>query len=93
MNVERAEFEHLDSSPIPRWVMRITIIGNGFVQAARRIVAQIGDQSVEGLTPLLDGEGLQGFLTAEPAIGDELRIGYADSPMINTGITYHPPEV
>jgi hypothetical protein len=91
MQVEHAEFEHLDPSPSPRWVMRIRIIGENFEQRAIPIVAQVGDQAVEGLMPLFEGNGVQGFLTAEPAVGDELRVGYADSPLIATGITYNRP--
>lgn len=91
MQVERAEFERLDPSPSPRWVMRIRIIGKNFEQRAVPIVAEVGDQAVEALMPLFERNGVQGFLTAEPAVGDELRVGYADAPLINTGITYNPP--
>jgi hypothetical protein len=90
MQVERAEFEFLDPTPTPTWVMRIHIIGEGFEQRAAPIVAEIGGQQVEGVMPLFEGGGVQGFLTSEPPAGAELRVGYMDAPLIDTGITYSP---
>jgi len=88
VQVESVEYKFIDT---PRWGMRITIIGRGFEQRAIPIVAQVGDQSVEALMPLLNNDGVMGFLAREPTVGDEVRVGFADGPLIDTGITYNRP--
>ncbi len=90
MQIAHVEFEFLDRTLLPRWTMRIRVVGEDFEQRAVPIVAEVGSLSVEGIMPLLDGNGVQGFLVAEPNTGDELRIGYADGSLIDTGMTYNP---
>lgn len=90
MQIERADFEFVDREALPQWTMRVRIMGEGFEQRAAPIVALVGSQAVQAIMPLLDGDGIQGFLEEEPAAGDELSIGYADGSLIGTGITYDP---
>lgn len=90
MQIERAEFEFVDKDLLPDATMRIRIIGQEMDLRAVPIVAEVGSQAVDFIVPLLDGSGVQGFLADEPAVNDALRIGYADGPLIETGITYNP---
>ena len=90
MQIEIVEYELVD---MPRWEVRITIVGEGFEQRATPIVAQVGDQAIEVLLPLFNADGVMGFLAHEPALGDELRVGFAGGPLIETGFTYKRPEV
>ncbi len=91
MNVDSAEFEFLAESAHPDWVMRITIRGEGFEEGAIPIVAEVGTVPVEALMPTYEPGGLRGFLSAEPAEGDELRIGLLDEPLEGTDISYTRP--
>lgn len=90
MHVERAEYEFVDRDALPQWTMRVRITGPGLEEGARPIMARVGSQRVQSIISLVEGEGIQGFLEEEPATGDELSIGYADEPLIETGITYDP---
>lgn len=92
MNVTSAEFIPLSSEDTPAagWVMRVIIHTRNLEQRAVPVVAKTGGQPVQGLMSLFEEEGLVGFLHEMPASGDELLIGYADGPMIHTGITYDP---
>lgn len=93
MQIERAEFEFIDTTILPDWTVRIRVIGEEFEQIGTPIVAQVGSLAVQAIMPRLEGDGIQGFLESEPAVGDELSIGYADGPLIDTGITYTPPVI
>jgi hypothetical protein len=88
MQVDSAVFEPI-TAPLPtNWVMRVVIHGTGLRQRAIVMVAAIGPQVVHGLMPSTEANTVLGFLTAEPTAGDELLIGYANEPLISTGITY-----
>jgi hypothetical protein len=88
MQVDSADFEPI-STPLPMdWAIRVVIHGSEFHQGATRIVAEIGQQAVQGLMPSTREGVMLGFLIAEPTPGDELRIGYENQPLISTGITY-----
>jgi hypothetical protein len=90
MNVTSAEFEALTEAAHPDWILRVTIRGE-FEQEALPIVAEVGAVPVEALMQTFEEPGLQGFLSAEPDEGDELRIGRIDEPLEGTDITYTPP--
>jgi len=91
MHIDRAEFEPI-TTPLPTdWVMRVVIHGTGLIEGGIRMVAEVGPQAVQGLMPSGDEGVVLGFLTREPASGDELRIGYDSGPLISTGITYGAP--
>lgn len=90
MQVERAEFEFIEPTVLPGLTVRVRILGENFEQQAIPIVAQVGQQTVDKIVPIVEGGGVQGFLAETPQINDELRIGYADGPLISTGITYNP---
>ncbi|MGH3693623.1 MAG: hypothetical protein ACRDRX_06440 [Pseudonocardiaceae bacterium] len=88
MQVYSAIFERI-TAPLPtNWVMRVVIHGTGLTQRAITMVAAIGPQAVQGLMPSTESNTVLGFLTAEPTAGDELLIGYANEPLIATGLTY-----
>jgi len=91
MQIERADFELLADSPIPELAVRVTIRGEGLEQRALPIVARVGDQTLLALAPTVTFPGVQGFLAAEPTLGDELRIGFLDQELVPTGITYDGP--
>jgi len=91
MQVDSAEFEPI-TTPLPMdWVIRVVIHGTGLAFGGNPMVAEVGPQAVQGLMPTTREGTVLGFLTTEPAPGDELRIGYADQPLIPTGITYGAP--
>ncbi|MGR6318215.1 hypothetical protein Q2K19_01750 [Micromonospora soli] len=93
MQIDSADFEVI-TTPLPTdWVMRVVIHGSGLVQGGIRMVAEVGPQEVEGLMPTTDEGTILGFLTRQPAPGDELRIGYENQPLTSTGITFEAPNV
>lgn len=91
MNVTSAAFAVLTEAAHPDWVLSITIQGE-FEQEAIPIVAKVGDVPVEALLPTFEPGELRGFLSTEPADGDELTIGRLGEPLEATDITYTPPD-
>jgi hypothetical protein len=91
MNVDTADFEFLPRRLPTDWAMRVVIRGSGFEQTAIPIVAEIGAQRILGLMPDYEQDGVVGFLMSEPLPGEQLKIGYADQPLIETAVTYQPP--
>lgn len=89
--VDRADFELLPDSPIPGLAVRVTIHGEGLGGGGHPIVAKVGDQDLQAMAPTLEPGGARGFLAAEPAIGDELRIGLLGGELIPTGVVYDGP--
>jgi hypothetical protein len=91
MEIETVVYEFVDSTLLPGWVMRVVITGTNIQQRATPILAVVGSQPVLGMMPLIgEQRGVFGFLASEPEAGDELRIGYADEELINTGFLYDP---
>jgi hypothetical protein len=78
-----------ESDPI--WVLRIEVEGSEFLHRAAPVVARVGDVRVEWIIVNMDGDGFAGFLRTFPPVGAELKVGYADSNLIETGFTYDPP--
>ena len=70
------------------WVMRVSIIGTGFEQRALPIVVKIGDKWLNSILPMPENSGVIGFLSEIPKIGDKVRVGYLDSPLMETTFTY-----
>jgi hypothetical protein len=89
--VDRADFELLPDSPIPGLAVRVTIHGEGLEGGGHPIVARVGDQPLLAMAPTLEAGGAQGFLAAEPAVGEELRIGLLGGELIPTGVVYNGP--
>jgi hypothetical protein len=87
MDIATVQFEHVTTE---RWSMRVTIRGSGISPRAMPLVVLVGEQITEAISFLIEGDGISGLLVNEPAVGDEVRIGYADSPLIDTGVTYNP---
>ena len=88
MNVIAATFEHLAEPPVPEWIMKVNGQGEGLEPRAIPLVGRVGSIVLEGLVASSDGASFHGFLTEEPANGDELFVGWMDGELNATGITY-----
>jgi hypothetical protein len=88
MEIEAVQFETVTTT---RWAMRVTILGQGIEPRALPLVVLVGDQAAEAISFLFEGNGVSGLLVDKPAPGDVVRIGYADSSLIETDFTYTPP--
>jgi hypothetical protein len=90
--VSHAFFEPLADSEDAGWLVRVALVGEGFVERAAPLVAQVGDVEVEALSST--GEtGAVGFLTEEPPAGARLSVGYLDTGLAETDITYPAPPI
>jgi hypothetical protein len=89
MTVDSANFEVLAASPIPDWVVRVTVKGDGFVPRAVPLDAAVGEVPVVGIVFDLDGGGFVGYLTSAPPDGATLKVGYLDDELTDTGITFN----
>jgi hypothetical protein len=85
-NVTLAFFDTLDGSGEAGWVVRVSLVGDGFTWRASPIIAQVGDVPVEALAVI--GSGAVGFLRKVPPAGAPLRIGYLDLGLNETDITF-----
>lgn len=88
MKVDSAEFQVLAEPPVPEWLVRVTVKGEGFVKRAIPLGARVGDFPVEGIVTNLDSTGFTGYLRGEPADGDHLFVGYLQGELEDTGIIY-----
>lgn len=70
------------------WVARIFVKSTGDLIGAQSIRAKLGAQPVELLTVDPDGSGFSGYLTAQPAEGDELTVEFAGHEPFSTGLTF-----
>lgn len=68
------------------WVLMVVLAGEGLESRAVPLVAEVGDQAVEGLA--VDEGGATGFLSAVPPVGAPLRVGYLGRELRDTGITF-----
>lgn len=90
MKATAATFEFLPEPPVPGWIMKVTARGEGFEPRALPLVGRVGALALEGVVASSDGTSFHGFLTEEPASGDELLVGWMDGELNPTGITYEP---
>jgi hypothetical protein len=85
--VTQAFFELLDGSGEAGWRVRVSLAGEGFVSRAAPIVGEVGDVPLEAVTLVGDG-GAVAFLGSVPPTDAPLRIGYLDTGLHETGITF-----
>jgi hypothetical protein len=86
--MEITSFELHDQPTFPGWdfPFRITIRGTGLAPRAVPFDARIGGQIVWALRPTMDGTGLVGFISALPAVDDELMFGFLGETLVGTGL-------
>ena len=89
MNIQSAEFERLAEPPIPEWIVRVTVKGDGFVNHAVSLAATVGEVPVEGIVIDPDGAGFVGYLAQEPPEGSAFLVGYLDGELADSGLVYH----
>jgi hypothetical protein len=80
-------FELHEQTSFPGWdfPFRVTIRGTGLEPRAVPFDANLG-QLVWALRPTMDGGGVIGFLSALPALDDELMFGFLGEPLVGTGL-------
>ena len=96
MDVESVTFEPLGEVPAAisdRWKLRVIVRGTDLpVVRAIPLVLAVGEQRAQVLMPLYSDEGeivgLQGLLPRVPELGEEVRVGYADGPLLATGFEF-----
>jgi hypothetical protein len=91
MQVTSATFTVPPAGVNPIWVLRLEVEGSGFVQRAAPVVAQVGAVPVECIVLNLGGSGFIGLLRNLPQAADPLKVGYLDTQLSDTGLTYQPP--
>ena len=70
------------------WTIRVELTGTGLIDRALPMVAAVGDVPVEGLSGSMLGDSAQGFLSATPAVGARLIIGFADTGCFETEVAF-----
>ena len=70
------------------WVARIFVKTTGNLLGAQSVRATLGEQAVELLTVDASGDGFSGYLSAQPADGDELTVEFEGEEPFNTGLTF-----
>lgn len=93
MQITKATFEAPFEESEPIWALRLEVQGTEFIHRAAPIIAQVGDVMVESIVVNLSGDGFVGLIRTVPQAGAELKVGYLDSDLVATGITYEAPNV
>ncbi len=86
MHVTSFELDEQTTFPGFEFPIRVTIRGEGLLPRAVPFEAAFATQSFWALRPSLDGTGLVGFLSALPAIDDELMFGFLGEALVGTGL-------
>jgi hypothetical protein len=90
MQIDSMELEPITTALPTDWVLRVVIRGTGLEERSLPMVGELGPQKIEGLMPGGEEGVVLGFLTGQPSAGDELRMGYADQALQDTGLTFQP---
>lgn len=59
------------------WQFQVHVEGQNLVNAARPLLARLGEQVVEAVRIYSEGTGFSGFLQQAPQDGDQLFVNYA----------------
>lgn len=87
LSVTVARFERLPE-PVGDYQLSVRVAGSGFIDRAAPLLAAVGDVPVREIMVGSEGAGFTGFLEREPAAGDRLVVRYADTPPVDTEVTY-----
>jgi hypothetical protein len=88
VQVSRTTFVALTGGTDPTWVLRLEVGGTDFVARAAPVVATVGPVPVEFIFLNVDGDGFTGLLRTFPADGAQVRVGYLDTGLTDTGFIY-----
>lgn len=93
MFVDDVSFERLQDPPpvLEGWKMRVLLRGSEPEVRTVPLVVTVGELHVDLLVPIFDEDrvnGMQGLLADIPQPGDEVRVGYADGPLLPTGFEF-----
>ena len=80
-----AIFELLEDEP---WPLRIHVSGQGYVARAVPVAATVGEVVVQHIIPPPEGRGFTGVLAETPDEGAVLKVGWADSELVATAVTF-----
>jgi hypothetical protein len=90
--VEDAWFEVLPEEEGIGWLVRVSFTGEGFVERAAPLAAMVGDVVVEAIS-VAGPDGAVGFLAEVPPGGARLVVGYLDTGLEETDITFPDPPI
>ena len=90
--VESASFDALPEEVAIGWLMRVSLVGLDFVERAAPLIARVGDVAVEAIS-ITEPDGAIGFLAELPPGGARLSVGYLDTGLEETDITFPDPPI
>ena len=90
--VEEAFFEALPEEEGTGWLLRVSLAGQGYVERAAPLLAKVGDVDIETISITGPDEAV-GFLAEVPPGGARLVIGYSDTGLEETEITFPDPPI
>jgi hypothetical protein len=93
MVIDSVDFARLQDAPpaFERWKMRVVLRTGDYDVRAIPLLVMVGSLNVEMLVPIFGEEGIvavQGLLTDIPQFGDEVKVGWADGPLLGTGFEF-----
>jgi hypothetical protein len=93
MHVTNATFSIPPVLLDPTCVVQVRVEGSGFRHRAMPVAARIGNVPLEFVVVNAAGTKFVGLLRTFPQIGDVLKVGYLDTELMDTTITYTTPIV
>lgn len=90
--VEEAWFDPLPEAEGTGWLLRVSLVGEDFVERAAPLIAKVGDVAVEAISVTGPDEAV-GFLAEVPPGGARLSVGYLDTGLEETDITFPDPPI
>ena len=88
IDVTNVFYEPLEPTADLPYLMRVYLVGAGFRLRAVPVVAEIGDQPLEGVVYDDTLGGAAGFLRALPPAGAPVKVGYLDIDLKETTFSF-----
>jgi hypothetical protein len=81
-------YESVEPTADLPYVLRVHLVGHGFVQRAAPVIGAVGDQALAAVIVDQARDAASGFLRSVPPAGAVVRVGYLDTGLADTDFTF-----
>ena len=81
-------YENVEPTADLPYVLRVHLVGHGFVNRAVPVIGAVGDQPLDAVIVDQTLDAASGFLRAVPPAGAMVRVGYLDTGLADTEFSF-----